>query len=466
MPRDLAEQLRENIMAASGHTPPRTTAGPLRLNGVFDADTAALRAHLARHQERVDALPARPDRGPEQQAAAERHLTAGRTARMAFMRVHGERLHRELTDDGRQSARIEQLAPLAAELVPGLAPGPERLAAERANSQSGKDGYEVDQGILLWGMLRSPVAGGRILDAMLAPTARALAALPAFRRTGVLDLGTVHLAREGGAAHLTVTNTRYLNAEDDTLAEDLETAVDLALMDEQVHVGVVRGGVMDHPRYAGRRVFSSGINLTKLYHGRISFVDFLIRRELSYIHKLIRGIRWPEGAEPLSADGVVEKPWIAAVDGHAIGGGMQLLLAFDRVIADTGVHFSLPALQEGIVPGAANLRLGRIIGPRPARQVVLGGRRIEADDPAARLICDDIVAPELMDKTVAGAVEALDDPCVVPNRRMINLVEEPVDQFRAYMAEFALEQAKRLYSRDVLANIERTWLSRKRRAVD
>lgn len=466
MPRDLAEQMRENAMTAGRPVPARPVA-PDRaphLRGDFDADAAALSRYLEGLQERVDRLPARPDRGEADRRAADRDLTAGRRGRIAFMRTHGERLHRELTDGGRRSARIEELALSAADRVPGLAPTAARLAGERTHVQSAKDGHEIDQGILLWGMLRSPVAGLRIVESMLEPTPRALAALPAFRSAGELDLGTVHLKREGGTTTLTVNNLRYLNAEDDHLAEDLETAVDLVLLDEESHVGVVRGGVMEHPRYRDRRVFSSGINLTKLYHGQISYVDFLIRRELGYIHKLIRGIRWPEGADPLSPDGIVEKPWIAAVDGHAIGGGMQLLLAFDRVIADTGVHLSLPALQEGIVPGVANLRLGRLIGPRASRQVILGGRRIEADEPDALRICDSIVEPEQMDKAVAEAAETLDDPAVAPNRRMINLIEEPVDALRAYMAEFALEQARRLYSDDVIGNIERTWLSRRRGA--
>jgi thioesterase DpgC len=468
MPRDVAEQLRENMMTDAvvrrQHKPAplETLGGELRLNGVFDSDTARLSAYLAPLLRELEQLPARPDRTEQQQRFAEDQLRTARSARVAFMRTHGERLHRELTHGGARSLRMDALAYAAAGLVPGLAPTRNKIAAERAFDQVDKDGHELDQGILLWGMLRSRTAGTQILQAMLAPTARALAALADYSRTGVAQLGTVTLVREDGIAHLTVHNSSCLNAEDDRLAEDMETAVDLVLLDDASHVGVVRGAVMDHPRYAGRRVFCSGINLTRLYHGQISLVDFLLRRETGYIHKIIRGVRLPD-AHPLAPDAMHEKPWVAAVDSHAIGGGMQLLLAFDHVVAENQAHFSLPAAEEGIVPGASNFRLSRVMGPRLARQVILSGRRVSADEPAALTFCDEIVNPEQMDKAVIRAAETLDNPSVVANRKMLNLADEPFDPFRAYMAEFALEQAKRLYSADVIDNLERTWINRNRK---
>ena len=82
---------------------------------------------------------------------------------------------------------------------------------------------------------------------------------------------------------------------------------------------MVRGGEMSHPRYRGKRVFSAGINLKALHAGSISLVDFLLRRELGYLHKLMRGVLVRDGA--LAVTPTVEKPWVAVVDGFAIGGG-------------------------------------------------------------------------------------------------------------------------------------------------
>jgi thioesterase DpgC len=124
-------------------------------------------------------------------------------------------------------------------------------------------------------------------------------------------------------------------------------------------------------------------------------------------------------------------------------------------VAAADAYLSLPAAQEGIVPGAANLRLGRIAGTRLARQVILGGRRILAAERDARLLVDEVVPPEKMDEAVERAVARLVGDAVVANRRMINLVEEPLDGLREYLAEFALEQALRIHADDVIDKVGR-----------
>jgi thioesterase DpgC len=210
---------------------------------------------------------------------------------------------------------------------------------------------------------------------------------------------------------------------------------------------------MTHPRYRGRRIFSAGINLKALHDGGISLVGFLLRRELGYISKLIRGILVED--ETCWRSPVVQKPWVAAVDGFAIGGGMQLLLAFDHVIAASDAYLSLPAAAEGIVPGAANFRLTRSLGPRLSRQVILGGRRIWASEPVARLVVDEVVEPARLEEAIEGSLDRLQGPAVVANRRMLNLAEETPDEFRRYMAEFAVQQALRLYSEDVIEKASR-----------
>jgi (3,5-dihydroxyphenyl)acetyl-CoA 1,2-dioxygenase len=156
-----------------------------------------------------------------------------------------------------------------------------------------------------------------------------------------------------------------LNAEDNQQVDDMETAVDLALLDPDVRVGLLRGGEMSHPRYRGKRVFSAGINLKALHAGRISLVDFLLRRELDYISKLMRGVLVEDRAfwhPPTAA-----KPWVAAVGGFAIGGGMQLLLAFDHELIHRAGEFGGPAL---VVSGQGLCGLeGRLAGRHPADQL-------------------------------------------------------------------------------------------------
>ncbi|MEW1865029.1 enoyl-CoA hydratase/isomerase family protein [Streptomyces sp. NBC_00669] len=401
-------------------------------------------------------LPSPAGRGPAAREAADAAKDTARAARSRFLDAHVDAVYAHLTDGLTRALRLDELVEAAAAAFPGLVPTPERMAEERARPQADKEGHEIDQGILLRAVLRSPVAGPHLLDAMLRPTARATLLLPEFRRTGVLRTESVHLERRDGVARLTLCRDDRLNAEDGRQVDDMETAVDLALLDPAIRVGLVRGGEMAHPRYRGRRIFCAGINLKSLSSGGISLVDFLLRRELGYLRKLAHGIQ----AGDLGGTGTwhtrhAAKPWLAAVDGFAIGGGMQMLLVFDHVIAASDAYFSLPAAKEGIVPGAANFRLTRFAGPRLARQVILGGRRVRAAEPAARLLVDEVVEPEEMDAAIERGLDRLDGEAVLANRRMLHLAEEPEDGFRAYMAEFALQQALRIYGEDVIGKVGR-----------
>ena len=124
------------------------------------------------------------------------------------------------------------------------------------------------------------------------------------------------------------------------------------LLDDSIEVGVLRGAPATHPKHAGRRIFGAGINLTHLYHGKISLVEFMIERELGVVSKMYRGHDLGDPAGGVLEDRR-EKPWIAAVESFAIGGACQWLLVMDRVIAEQGSYFNLPARKEGIIPGCA-----------------------------------------------------------------------------------------------------------------
>jgi thioesterase DpgC len=425
--------------------------------GAVRGDLAHARHAVSDASKRMDdliaSLPEPGRRSPQQRATAGAAHDAAREIRSLFMDAHAEAVYDELTDCRRRYSRLPELVAAAAVAFPGLVPTAQQMAAERALPQARKEGREIDQGVFLRGVLRSPLSGPHLLNAMLRPTPRALRLLPEFNRTGVADLGSVRVERENCVARLTMCRDDCLNAEDNRQVEDMETAVDLALLDPDVRVGLLRGGEMSHPRYRGKRVFSAGINLKALRDGDISLVDFLLRRELGYIHKLVRGILVEDG--PRWQFPTVAKPWVAAVDGFAIGGGMQLLLVFDHVLAAADAYLSLPAAQEGIVPGAANFRLTRYAGPRLSRQVILEGRRIWASEPVARLLVDEVVEPPELAEAIERSLDRLRSPAVAANSRMLNLAEEPLDEFRRYMAEFAVQQAVRLYGEDVTGKVSR-----------
>ena len=95
---------------------------------------------------------------------------------------------------------------------------------------------------------------------------------------------------------------------------------------------VLRGDVVEHPKYAGRKIFSAGINLTHLYRGKNPYLWY-IRRDMGIVNKIQRGLAM-QGASPDEVyGGTREKPWIAGLDVFAIGGGCQYLLVMDYVVA-------------------------------------------------------------------------------------------------------------------------------------
>jgi (3,5-dihydroxyphenyl)acetyl-CoA 1,2-dioxygenase len=408
-------------------------------------------------------LPAKPDRTDPEQAAAERLLDAQRAVRERLLRAHADAIYESLTDGLHRFVRAVELVYAAAERFPGLVPTRQEVEQERQVLQKDKDGVEIDQGLFFCHLLSRRTIGLHLIQAMQRPTPAAEELLPRFRAEGVLDLGLVRLERRGPAAHLTLSNPAYLNAEDDATVPPFETAVDLALLDPAVEIGVLRGGAVDHPKYAGRRVFSAGINLTHLYQGRISFVDFYLTRDLGVVNKLYRGLAGPSFL-PDEPEATLEKPWIAAVEAFAIGGGCQILLTLDRVLAERGAYFNLPARKEGIIPGAANLRLSRFVGDRLARQGILYERAFPVDSPEGALLCDEVVAPDEMDAAIERTVAGLTSSGVVSaaaNRKALRLAQEPLDLFRQYMALYAREQVYCHFSSALIRNLELHWNSRR-----
>jgi enoyl-CoA hydratase/carnithine racemase len=415
--------------------------------GAFWAKAAAL---LAR-------LPAKPGRSAEQGAQAREILAAARESRTRFMRAHAREVYDALTRGRREFVRIEELCGRAARAFPGLVPDARTLARDSGIPQRDKDGVEVDHGIFVSQVLADRDAGLHLCHAMLLPRAESLARRAEYERKGELALPGAHLARRGKASVVTMRNPEYLNAEDENTLPGFETAVDLALLDPKTEVCVLRGDAVTHAKHAGRSVFGAGINLTHLYEGRIRLLWYLIR-DLGVVNKLYRGLARPD-APPEEES--IEKLWIAAVEGFAIGGHCQLLLTIDRVIAAEDAYMTLPARKEGIIPGAANLRLARRVGDRVARQAILAERRIDFASAEGRLVCDEIAGPGEIGERVEQAVAMLTGSGVVSaagNRRALRIGEEPLDAFRRYMAVYAREQAHCHFSPALVSNLEQYWV--------
>ncbi len=432
-------------------------------DGRFEQQGQAVGKYLLRGEQLLERLPPVPQRGDAERDAARAIAAALNEARELFLRAHVDEVHAALTEEGTRPLRDDELVFAAAERFPGLTPNRDEIAAELERPLAEKEGVEIAQGLLLAHVLSSPRAGGHLVHTMLRPTAEALQRLDEFRAAGELDLGAVHVSRRGRAGILEMRNPRHLNAEDETTLGPTEVGVDLILLDPEIEVGVVRGGPVDHPRYAGRRILGAGLNLTRLYRGSLPFM-FFVTRDLGYVNKIYRGLSGPE-FRPGEPEETTEKLWIAAAETYAIGGACQLLHVVDHVIAGRGCRLYLPARKEGIIPGASNLRLPRFVGDRLARQAIVSGLEFEAGTPPAELICDETVEADAVDAALEARIEALTSSGLVnaaANRRAMRIGEEPLDVFRHYMATFAREQAYCHLSPALVANLEEHWNAHER----
>lgn len=429
-------------------------SAPVAANGDFATDAATFSAYWRTVREQLDRQP------------VEALKQAAREARFLFLRTHASTLYDRLTDGRRKFVRLERLVYDAADIVPGLVPTRAEVAAESQLRQSEKEGVEIDQGILCNQFLADPACGLHLCHTMLLPREESADALAKFLRDGRLDLGAAKVERQGKAAVLLLSNPRFLNSEDLSTQSATEIGADVCILDPQSQAAVLRGDYVPEGKYAGRRVFNAGINLTHLYYGKIPFLWFLIR-DMGFVNKMTRGLARPDVAPDEVSGDSIEKLWISAVDTFAIGGGCQILLATDFNIAARDAYMTLPARKEGIIPAMANLRLARFLGDRLARQAIMYERRFDCDSEEGRLICDEVVDPDAIDQMIDHVVDRLTGSGVVGsigNRRALRLAVEPLDKFRRYAALYAREQAYCHFSPALIANLEHYWNAANRRA--
>ena len=103
----------------------------------------------------------------------------------------------------------------------------------------------------------------------------------------------------------------------------------------------------------------------------------------------------PGGFAGLTEFFSLDKPVIAAVNGLAVGGGFELALAADLIVASTAARFWLPEVQLGILPDSGGLlRLPQSLPERLAREMILAGRRLEPAEALAHGLVSRVVEPE------------------------------------------------------------------------
>ena len=306
-------------------------------------------------------------------------------------RAYGNSLRRASTARPHQATRLGELVAQAATLVLAWCP-PRRDGRRTRAGATGQGRHRVCPRPA--DLARPRAARLSDLDRRDAPAHRRGVRAPReLRDTGTADLGPVRVTRRGRAGVLELSNPRHLNAgrRDDARRDRVRHR--LILLDPAIEVGVLRGGVTQHPRYRGRRVRAGRINLTHLYHGRIDFLLLPAAGPATSTRSTAASLpprrTWAPWRTAPAATYGTEKLWVAAVECFAIRRGLPAPAR--RRPCDRHPRIApVPARpQGGDHPGASNLRLPRFVGDRAARQAILSGREWTAGDPDAwRLLCD------------------------------------------------------------------------------
>jgi enoyl-CoA hydratase len=116
--------------------------------------------------------------------------------------------------------------------------------------------------------------------------------------------------------------------------------------------------------------------------------------------------------EALDAVAATPRATIAAVNGYALGGGCELALACDFRVAAENARFGQPEILLGIIPGGGGTqRLARLVGPARAKDLVLTGRQMAAEEALAAGLVDRVVpASDVLDSALAWAAELAAGP--------------------------------------------------------
>ncbi|WP_420960400.1 enoyl-CoA hydratase [Brucella sp. IR073] len=148
----------------------------------------------------------------------------------------------------------------------------------------------------------------------------------------------------------------------------------------------------------------------------------------------------------------IRKPIIAAVAGYALGGGCELAMMCDFIIAARTARFGQPEITLGIMPGMGGTqRLARFIGKAKAMDLVLTGRMMDADEAErAGLVARVVASEELVDEAIkaAGKIASFSRPAVMMAKETVNRAYETTlseglrFERRLFHSMFALEDQK------------------------
>jgi dehydration protein DpgD len=237
----------------------------------------------------------------------------------------------------------------------------------------------------------------------------------------------VQYKKKKHVGYVTLDRPAVLNAMDLRMHEELGAVWDDAEADREVRTVVLTG--------AGDRAFCVGQDL----HERA-------RLSRQGVPPTTFGSRGLPGRPRLTERFGFSKPVVARVNGYALGGGFELALACDIIVASDQAVFGLPEVRLGLVPGAGGaFRLPRQVPLKIAMGYLLTGRRITAGEALRLGLVNEVVRPEHLDRAVAAWTDDLVGCAPLAVRAIkeaaLRSLDMPLEQ--AFTTTFPWEQRRR-----------------------
>jgi enoyl-CoA hydratase/carnithine racemase len=195
----------------------------------------------------------------------------------------------------------------------------------------------------------------------------------------------VEISRDGHVALLRLNRPEARNALSPELMEELAGELERLDPDPEVRCVVIAGS---------EKVFAAGADIKAM--AERSFAEALRHPAASFWRRLA----------------AVKTPMIAAVSGYALGGGCELALACDLIVAAESAKFGQPEINLGIIPGGGGTqRLARVLGKQRAMELVLTGRRFGAEEARELGLVNKVVADDAwLDEAMALAGTVAEQP--------------------------------------------------------
>ena len=182
---------------------------------------------------------------------------------------------------------------------------------------------------------------------------------------------------EDGVLTLTISRPEALNALNRQIIDALAAAIEAAQDNADVRVIVLTG--------AGEKAFVAGADIKEFADFDRAQGEELARRGQRNLFDRVEQSR---------------KPVVAAINGFALGGGLELAMAAHVRVASTNARMGLPEVSLGVIPGyGGTQRLAQIVGKGKAMEMVLTGGMIPADDALQCGLVNQVVEPELLLET-------------------------------------------------------------------